>query len=96
MKQKSAIMQMFYGERGNFEFIKHSSEYFDLLGEVGDLYDKIQQKLEDLPEVLELFKKYEEKEGELECQAIDDYFLEGFRFGTLMGIDISTVPENKN
>ena len=65
MKQKSAIMQMFYGERGNFEFIKHSSEYFDLLSEVGDLYDKIQQKLEALPEVLELFKSMRKKKVNL-------------------------------
>ncbi len=94
MKQKSAIMQMFYGERGNFEFIKHSREYFDLMDEVCDLQSKLEEMIKDMPEVLALLKKYDDKVDEFECQALDDYYLEGFRFGVLMGIDISEIPEN--
>ncbi len=93
MKHKSAIMQMFYGERGSFDCIKHSREYFDINDEVLQVESKINKYFKKDPNALELFKKYDEVVTKLDCKSCDDHFLEGFRFGVLLGIDVLNEPE---
>lgn len=90
--KKSAILQMFDGERGCHEFVKPSREYFDILNDASNLYDKMLEKLKNDPELLNLFKKFDDKMEMLNCQSNDEFYLEGFRFGAQVGIDIMTEP----
>ncbi|MBQ7227636.1 MAG: hypothetical protein IJX05_04485, partial [Clostridia bacterium] len=56
--KNSAIMQMYYGERGHFESIKCSEKYFEILGNVVDYDEEIRSKLKKDPDLLSLYIKF--------------------------------------
>ncbi len=86
-KQKSSILQMFYGQRGNLDNVKCSSGYFDILDEVAKSYDMLCKKLRLQTELWELFLKYKESLEKLHVCEVDDYYAEGFKFGLLIGVE---------
>lgn len=54
MKRKSAIMQMYYMERGNFEKVPCSDEYFRLLEEFVKKDEEMRAQLSEFPHLLDL------------------------------------------
>ena len=86
MKTKCAVMQMFFGERGNGEHVECSKEYHDLMGEVVDYHDKLCEKLADMPELLELLNKLCESLEAAHANEVETYYAEGFNFGLVMGV----------
>lgn len=56
-KQNSAIMQMFYGKRGNADSIGCTPEYIKLIDAVDNAYDRLYEKLKPDTELWELFLK---------------------------------------
>lgn len=88
--EKSPIMQMYYGERGLYELINISHEYKELSAKFVDLEEELSEKLRPTPELLELFNKAIDTAMDMHCQYAADRYLEGFRFGALIGIDIMT------
>ena len=54
MKRKSAIMQMYYTERGNFEKVPCSDEYFRLLEEFVKKDEEMRAQLSEFPHLLDL------------------------------------------
>ena len=89
MKRKSAIMQMYYGERGNVERISCSEEYYKLLEVVIKSEEELRKELEKIPKLFELYKKTIEAIDALNDEQLDNYYLEAFRFGFLMGLDVA-------
>ena len=55
MKRKSAIMQMYYTERGNFEKVPYSDEYFRLLEEFVKKDEDMRAQLAENPHVLDVY-----------------------------------------
>ena len=86
-KQKSAILQMFYGERGDGEKLKCSAEYREYLHKAGEYGQKLYEKIKDNQEILELFKQYDEWTDKAYAVEIDAYYQEGFKFGLLIGVE---------
>ena len=87
MKNKSAIMQMYFGKRGNTETIPMSDEYKTVLSKLVTLDEEMTKKLKENSELLELYKKIIEVEMELEAETSDTHFYEGFSFGLLIGVE---------
>ena len=86
-KQKTAIMQMFYGERGDSEKIKYSNECKECRNKSYEYYEKLCEKFKDDAEVLELFEKFIDWTERANVEEIDVNFAEGFKFGLLIGIE---------
>lgn len=86
-KQKSAILQMFYGESGNFSNIESPPEETVLLDAVDKAYDILCEKLKPNTELWELFLKFKESLEDLHVFEADNFYAEGFKFGLLMGIE---------
>ncbi len=94
MTLKSAIMQMYYGERGNYELTPLSEVYRERLKAYVQNDAELCKALTH--EQLELHKKTTESLEALHAEAVENNYLEGFRFGFLMGLDVSqTPPQNR-
>ena len=88
MNKKSAILQMHHGLRGHFETITCSPTYLKLLHEVAKNDEEIREKLAEFPDLLSLYEKTNSSIDALHSEALDNYYVEGFRFGCLIGLDI--------
>ena len=87
--EESVILQMLYGLRGNRESIKPSDKYYEALDKLDEHDDRIQEKIKDNEELVALFKERESLELDVAIVGQEDYYVEGFRFGVLMGLDIA-------
>ena len=90
MKTKSAILQMYYGEKGNSDTIKGSDEYFKILHNLCAEEQKLEEKLEKFPEIIELYNKVDNLRTEMHLEELTLYFKEAFSFGVLLGIEIAS------
>ncbi|MDE6691199.1 MAG: hypothetical protein K2K04_04430 [Clostridia bacterium] len=86
-KQKSAVLQMFYGENGKADYITYPPEEDKLLDEVDKYYDLMCEKLKPQEGLFELFEKFRESLENLRSFEADNYYAEGFKFGLLIGIE---------
>lgn len=86
-RQKSAILQMFYGQRGNAESIKRFDDGNDIINAADSNYIELCKKLKSQPELLDLFIKYKDSMDDLLIREIDNHFAEGFKFGLLIGVE---------
>lgn len=86
-KQKTAILQMYYGQRGTGDNLKCTPEYIKLLDAVDNAYDCLCEKLEPNTELRELFLKYKDALEEMHACEVDDHYAEGFKFGLLIGVE---------
>ena len=86
-KQKSAILQMFYGQRVDSDKIKCPPEYYESLRKAIEYSNKLLEKIKDMPEVSELFSQYNEWTDKTYSLEVDAYYAEGFKFGLLIGIE---------
>lgn len=91
-KQKTAVMQMFYGQRVDSDKIKCPPEYHDCLHKAIEYNAKLCEKLKDMPEIMELFTQYNDWTDRAYALEVDAYYAEGFKFGLLIGIE---AGENK-
>lgn len=86
-KQKTAILQMFYGQRGDCEKVKCTPEYREYANKADGYYQQLLKKFESMPEILELFSDFNEWKERAHCQEIDANYQEGFKFGLLIGVE---------
>ena len=86
---KSAIDQMLYGLRGTYESVQASENYSRLMGKVCEIDNKLTQKLKEDKEAAELYKQFKDALDEVTSDENEIYYKEGFRFGVLLGIDVS-------
>lgn len=86
---KSAIEQMCFGLRGTYESVRASEKYSLLMGKVCEVDDKLTEKLQDDKEAAELYRQFKDAIDEASCEECETFYKEGFRFGVLLGIDVS-------
>jgi hypothetical protein len=94
MTIKSAIMQMYYGERGNYELTPFSEAYRERLKTYVLNDEKFRKALP--PDLLELHKKTTASLEALHAESVENNYLEGFRFGFLMGLDVVSQTPQQN
>ena len=87
-------MQIYNGKRGNYQDIPMSRECSSLLDNVINTDNKLKKALSKEPELLKLYSENNEALAALHHKELSDYYLEGFRLGALVGIDIMTPPDN--
>lgn len=86
-KQKSAILQIFYGQRGDSDKIKCPPEYEECIHKAIECNKKLLEKLKDIPEALQLFSQFNDWTDRAYALEVDAYYLEGFKFGLLIGVE---------
>ena len=91
MKKYSAIKDMYYGNRGGLDNIKLKNEEVVVLDTINESEKLLLKKLSQKPELLEIYKKLDSALGELTIIENEHYYVEGFRFGFLMAIDIFEI-----
>ena len=89
MEIESTILQMFHGVRGQSEHVTASKKYWQLLNEARKSDDAFREKLKISPDLIESYEKVIDDLNLMHCELLDNYYREGFRFGVLMGLDIS-------
>ncbi len=94
MKTEDAILQMFYGKRGTHEFIRPTAKHGKLVDNLIKSESALMEKLSAFPELTSLHQKFIEDLNEMFSEELDTHYVEGFRFGCLMGLDIMKTLEN--
>ena len=85
----SAVEDMYEMKRGNYGSVEQSEQYKKCLDEVIKCDDEMREALRKYPKLLELYKKATDALDALSVVCADDHYIEGFRFGALMGLDIA-------
>ena len=88
-QNKSAIVQMIMGERGNFNYLKTSDEYRKALDILIEKMQKLTTQLEKYPNLLALYKEVEEAFENENAIYVVDVYREAFAFGLAMGMEIN-------
>ena len=87
-QEKSAIMQMILGNRGNFECMRMSEEYRKAQRELYSKVEELEKQLKDSPDLLKLFNEL--MDASLHESAIygEDVYIEAFSFGLAIGQEV--------
>lgn len=88
MQQFSAIEQMYYGIRGSSELIKLSNERIKLHEVFLDKYKRFCEELNGNDKMLNHLKEMLDASDSMWESEVREVYVEGFRFGALMGLDI--------
>ena len=88
MKNYSAILEMYLGNRGSYDSIKPTKLEMDKLDKIVSLENEFIDKLGVNSELKVLYNNLDDKISELNVLSIENAFCEGFRFGFLMAIDV--------
>ena len=82
---KSAIKDIFHGFKGHMETMKIPESSRNNLTSVCNFYDELKGKLS--PELLKLHQKFVDALENNWSEAVDFYFVEGFKLGLLIGVE---------
>lgn len=88
MQNYSAIKEMFYGNRGNYESVNLSAEEKSLLAKVVEIEGKFLKLIKNEDKVIDLYDELNAQVGELHALNFASAYEEGFRFGFLMALDV--------
>lgn len=88
MQKKSAILQMLFGERGNIDNIPQSEKYKNALSILCDKEKQLLKHLGKHPNLLTLYKEYEEALAIENAQLELDIYREAFSFGLAIGLEV--------
>ena len=91
MKKYSAIKEMYYGNRGGLDTIKIKNDVMLVLDAINESEELLLKKLSQRPDVLEIYKKLDGAIGELALIENESNYIEGFKFGFLMAMDVFDV-----
>ena len=91
MKKYSAIKDMYYGNRGGLDTIKIKNEEMLVLDVINESEELLLKKLSQNPELLQIYKKLDDAIGELNLIENEQNYIEGFRFGFLMAMDVFCI-----
>ena len=87
-QEKSAIMQMLMGKRGNLEFLKMTEEYREAQDKFVDKIEEMKKELEKHPKLLALFNELLEASNRENAIYADEVYKEAFSFGLAMGQEV--------
>ncbi|MBO5851914.1 MAG: hypothetical protein J6R29_06245 [Clostridia bacterium] len=91
MKKYSAIKEMYYGNRGSYDTIKIKDNETLVLNVINESEELLLKKSSQKPEILKIYKKLDNALGELNLIENEHYYIEGFRFGFLMAMDVFDI-----
>lgn len=91
MKRNSIIKKLYLGKNPLYASVPYSKKYERLLEEAIKYEKLMRSSLEKYPEILSLYEKTNEVIDDLNNQTVDEFYMEGFRFGVLLGMDIADV-----
>ena len=91
MKKYSAIKEMYYGNRGTHDTIRLKNAETLILKVITENEDILLKKLSQKPEILEIYKKLDGAISELNLIENEHYYIEGFKFGFLMAMDVFDI-----
>lgn len=83
--KKSVIKEVFNGFRGTAELMAMTEEEHKLLSVASDTYDEFLKEL--TPKQKELHDKFIDARESASCEELDNYYVEGFKLGLLIGIE---------
>lgn len=88
MEKFSAIKQTYYGNCGVIERVKLTTEEREIANEISVLEKFIIEKIKGDAELTKAYMKIDDKLTELSCIENERSYIEGFRFGFLMALDV--------
>lgn len=88
MKNYSAILEMYLGNRGGYDSIKPTKLEMDKLDEITLLENEFINEFGANSKLKILYHNLDDKISQLNVLGIENAFCEGFRFGFLMAIDV--------
>ncbi len=88
MKNYSAILEMYYGNRGSYDTLKPTKEEKIKLNKICSIEKEFLTTLTSNKNAINLYKKLDDAVTELNALNIENSYVEGFRFGVLMAIDV--------
>ena len=88
MKNYSAILEMYHGNRGNLETIKLTEDEINTSKKVCKIEEELVEKIKNNKELLEVYKRFEDASSTLNMLNVENSFVEGFRFGVLLAFDV--------
>ena len=87
MEKYSAIMEMYYGKRGDGQNIKPSEEYHERMEECSKIEEKLKARLKNDKEGLKLLDDLSWGYAGVEAAVAEYHYHEGFSFGLLIGTE---------
>lgn len=89
MKQnKSAIIQMLMGARGNLESLRPSEEYRKAQRKVLDKTIEFEKRLKEYPQILELYNEVQQASDIEYAIYSNEVYKEAFSFGLAIGQEV--------
>lgn len=83
---KSVLRDIYHGNQANVQNFKESKEYWEASSEYNELYEKLEQGLND--EQKKILDDLFVMTGGLESEASCTWFKEGFKMGLLIAIEV--------
>ena len=91
MEKYSAILEMYNGRRGDGQHIPPNEKYIEQADKQAEIVERLQEKLKEDKEGLELLEQLFWASAGMECAAVDEHYREGFAFGMLMGLEVAAT-----
>jgi hypothetical protein len=88
MIKYSALKEMYYGNRGQYDTVIIEKADLKILDTIVECDDMLRDKLKERPELLEIYNKFDDALSELNSIENENFYIEGFKFGFLMAIDV--------
>ena len=93
MKRNSIIEKLYQGDRPLYESVTTSEETKRASEAFVEYDDEFRKKLEEFPELFKLYQKTNKVMEDMISLEENDYYMEGFRLGVLLGLDIADLKE---
>ncbi len=89
MEKYSAILEMHNGRRGDGQHIQTNEEYRAQASKQAEIVEKLEEKLKEDKEGLDLLEQLFWVSAGMESAAVDQHYREGFAFGMLIGLEVA-------
>jgi len=86
---KSIIREMFYEKKGNCSSVKfNTKEHAEIINKIVAHENKLKINLATSIELFELYGKISDANSQLNCEIAASHYVEGFKFGVLLGLEL--------
>ncbi len=83
--KKSIIKEVFYGNRGSSDSMRATDKELELIKNVLKAYEAMSKTFTN--EQKQLYEKFIDAKETAFCEEAENYYVEGFKLGLLMGIE---------
>ena len=96
MKNNSAIFQMLMGTHGDAQTIAHSQEYYEAHRKFYEKFEEFIDRISKDKKLTAMFNELDSASNAAIAAGETDYYMAGFSFGVLIGIDVMRINNLKN